>query len=142
MTGDYRPHKGRIEKTTRRRYPLVDGSTLEVVDNIDGNFGGARRHGTNGSYNRQADQVTAPRRGEFPIPAWMTRHQQQSHLDETAPRRRYPEWPTRIELLNDEITSSNARLASTISLLRARERDVAHRHSRLLRILRNERRRC
>ena len=126
-------------KDYRRRYPHVDGSTLEVVNNYDGKFCGGRGRVAHGSSNRQADRVTAPRRGEFPIPVWMRRYKQQSHLDETASKRGYPESLRRIKLLNDEITSSNTRLASTISLLRARARDVAHHRSRLLRILQNER---
>ena len=82
---------------------------------------------------------TSPVRGKFALPVWVTRGRQRSEVTATAPRRESAEFPRRMELLVDEITSNYAVMASTVSLLRARARDIAHRRNQLLRISHNER---
>ena len=65
-------------------------------------------------------------RSEFCIPEWVTRDEQQHQTAEVAPRCEVNESPRRMELLVDKGTASNANLASTVSLLRAKARDVAN----------------
>lgn len=140
MTRDYRPSDGHIVKRNRRRYLLVDGATLQMARDdrrvVECDELRQSRLILSAANNREG-----PTRGEFPLPTWFTRNQSAGEAQETSAvllhERRQP--PRRMELLNDKITSTNTKVASTISLLRARARDIAHRHNQLLRIMRNER---
>ena len=138
MVRDLRTRGGRIVKRNRRRYPLVDGSTLDIVTAEGGQNSHIRERDEAEQYARQVIGGTTPVRGQFPLPAWVTRGRQRSQVTGNAPRRESAESPGRMELLADEPISTNAVLASPGSLLRARARDVAHRRNKLLRILRNE----
>ena len=144
MVQGKRVHKGRIEKTSRRRFPLVDGVNLRAVDEPHEYVDTRRVQGPSppppvNEYNR-AGSV----RGAFPVPAWVTRgDKRQRQFEGSAiamtPGRVVHASPRRMELLVDEVTASNAGLASTVSLLRVRARDVAHRRNQLLNVIRNER---
>ena len=92
-------------------------------------------YGSSSSHPPVVSNQGFPVRGAFPIPAWITRgiHQREHELVE--PRRVGDVSQRRMELLVDEVSSSNARLVSNVSLLRASARDVAQRRNWLQRVL-------
>ena len=96
MVRDLRTRGGRIVKRNRHRYPLDEGPTVDVMSAEGGQNSHMRERDEAEQYARQVIGATTPVRGQFPLPAWVTRGRQRSQVTGTAPRRELAESPGRM----------------------------------------------
>ena len=75
MVREFRPLRERTCKTSRRRYPLVDGWMLQVLGTRDKDGSGGRHDDRLDSPTRRINDAKSSVGGQFPLSAWMNRRQ-------------------------------------------------------------------